>query len=41
MRDGLDFVDLPNPKVRRPPVRLEQWIMIGAEMSDGQQPPAP
>jgi hypothetical protein len=22
-----------NPKVRRPPVRLEQWIMIGTEMS--------
>src|SRR6202521_4795381 len=33
MRYGLDFVDLQNPKVRRPPVRLEQWIMIGAEMS--------
>src|SRR4030088_2542524 len=33
MRYGLDFVDLENPKVRRPPVRLEQRIMIGAEMS--------
>src|SRR6266851_6296868 len=33
MRYGLDFVDLQNPKVRRPPVRLEQRIMIGAEMS--------
>ena len=33
MRHGLDFVDLQNPKVRRPTVRLEQRIMIGAEMS--------
>src|SRR6266849_935679 len=33
MRYGLDFVDLQNPKVRRPPVRLEQRIMIGAELS--------
>ena len=33
MRYSLDFVDLQNPKVRRPPVRLEQRIMIGAEMS--------
>src|SRR3982074_2373981 len=33
MRYGLDFVDLQNPKVRRPPMRLEQRIMIGAEMS--------
>src|SRR6202521_2092832 len=33
MRHSLDFVDLQNPKVRRPPVRLEQRIMIGAEMS--------
>src|SRR5712691_4500503 len=32
MRHGLDFVDLQNPKIRRPPVRLEQWIMISAEM---------
>jgi hypothetical protein len=31
MRHGLDFVDLQNPKVRRPPVRLEQRIMIGTE----------
>src|SRR3977135_4493113 len=33
MRHGLDFVDLQNPKVRRPTVRLEQRIMIGTEMS--------
>src|SRR6266852_3588338 len=33
MRHGLDFVDLQNPKIRRPPVRLEARIMIGAEMS--------
>src|ERR1700681_201484 len=33
MRHGLDFVDLQNPKIRRPPVRLEERIMIGAEMS--------
>src|SRR5712691_11333301 len=33
MRYRLDFVDLQNPKVRRPAVRLEQRIMIGAEMS--------
>ena len=33
MRHGLDFVDLQNPQVRRPPVRLEQRIMIGAEMA--------
>ena len=33
MRHGLDFVDLQNPKVCRPPVRLEQRIMIGTEMS--------
>ena len=32
MRHGLDFVDLENPKVRSPTVRLEEWIMIGAEM---------
>ena len=29
----LDFVDLQNPKVRPPPVRLEQRIMIRTEMS--------
>ena len=29
----LDFVDLQNSKIRRPTVRLEQWIMIGTEMS--------
>ena len=34
MRHGLDFV-LQNPQVRRPTVRLEQRIMIGAEMSRG------
>ncbi len=33
MRHGLDFVDLQNPKIRRPPVRLEERIMFGAEMS--------
>src|SRR6516165_2973985 len=33
MRHGLDFVDLQNPQVRRPPVRLEQRIVIGTEMS--------
>src|SRR5229473_7837692 len=33
MRHSLDFVDLQNPKVRRPTVRLEQRIMIGTEMS--------
>jgi hypothetical protein len=32
MRHGLDFVDLHYPKIRRPPVRLEERIMIGAEM---------
>ena len=35
MRHGLDCVDLQNPQVRRPTVRLEQRIMIGAEMSRG------
>src|SRR2546426_7128874 len=33
MRHGLDFVDLQNPKVRRPTVCFEQRIMIGTEMS--------
>jgi hypothetical protein len=33
MRHGLEFVDLQNPKIRRPTVRLEQRIMIGTEMS--------
>src|SRR4030095_3916165 len=33
MRHGLDFVDLQNPKVRRPPVCLEQGIMVGTEIS--------
>ena len=35
MRHGLDCVDLQNPQVRRPTVRLEQRIMIGAEMARG------
>ena len=33
MRHGLDFVDLQNPQVRPPAVRLEQWIVIRTEMS--------
>src|SRR3982074_1495975 len=33
MRHCLDLVDLQNPKVRRPTVRLEERIMIGTEMS--------
>jgi hypothetical protein len=33
MRHGLDFIDLQNPKVRRPTVRREQRIVIGAEIS--------
>src|SRR5678815_3109260 len=33
MRYGLDFVDLENPKVRPPTVRLKEWIMIRAEMT--------
>ena len=33
MWHGLEFVDFQNPQVRRPPVCLEQRIMIGAEMS--------
>ena len=32
MRHGLDFVNLQNPKVCPPTVRLEERIMIGAEM---------
>src|ERR1700675_4134715 len=32
MRHSLDFVDLENPEVCRPTVRLEERIMIGAEM---------
>src|SRR5438128_6086668 len=32
MRHGLDFVDLENPEVCLPTVRLEERIMIGAEM---------
>jgi hypothetical protein len=32
MRHGLDLVDLENPKIRLPTVRLEEWIMIRAEM---------
>ena len=30
---GLDFVDFQNPQVRRPTMRLEQGIVIRAEMS--------
>src|SRR5260370_28354950 len=33
MWHGLDFIDLQNPKVRRPTMRLEQRIVIGAEVS--------
>ena len=33
MRHGLDFVHLQNPKVRHSTVRLEEPIMIGAEVS--------
>src|SRR5262245_46286570 len=33
VRDRLDFIDLQNPKIPRPPVRLEYWIMISTEMS--------
>jgi hypothetical protein len=32
MRHRLDFVDLENPEVCLPTVRLEERIMIGAEM---------
>src|SRR5229473_3131879 len=32
MPHGLDFVDLENPEVCLPTVRLEERIMIGAEM---------
>ena len=32
MRHGLEFVDLQNPRVRPPLVRLEERIRIGAEM---------
>jgi hypothetical protein len=39
MRPGLDFVDLHNPQIRRRPVRLEQWIVIGTEMSGYTLPP--
>jgi hypothetical protein len=33
VRHSLDLVDSENPQVRLPPVRLEQRIMIRAEMS--------
>src|ERR1700704_2669848 len=33
MRHRLNFVDLQNPKVGRPPVCFEERIMIGTEMS--------
>ena len=32
VRHGLDFIDLENPKVRLPPVSLEERVMIGAQM---------
>src|SRR5882672_2923001 len=32
MRHGLDFVNLENPQVRLPPMRLEQRIVIRTEM---------
>jgi hypothetical protein len=32
VRHGLDVVDLENPEVCLPTVRLEERIMIGAEM---------
>ena len=32
MGHGLEFVNLENPQVRLPPVRLEEGVMIGAEM---------
>jgi hypothetical protein len=35
VRHGLDFVDLQNPKVRHPPVRFEQRIVIRTEVSRG------
>src|SRR6187200_3038663 len=38
MRHGFDFVDLENPKVRPPTVRLEQRIVIGTEMSGNALP---
>src|ERR1700738_2107780 len=38
MRHGFDFVDLENPKVRPPTVRLEQRIAIGTEMSGNALP---
>jgi hypothetical protein len=33
VRHGLDFVDLENPQVGHPPVRVEQRIMIGTEVT--------
>ena len=32
MRHGLEFVNFENPEVRLPLVRLEEGIMIGAQM---------
>src|SRR5262245_60923957 len=32
MRYGLEFIDLENPEVRPPPMRLEAGIMIGAQV---------
>ena len=33
MRHRLDLVDLQNPKIRRPAVRLEYRIVVGTEIS--------
>ena len=33
MRHGLNVVDFQNPKMGRPTVRLEHWIVVRAEMS--------
>jgi hypothetical protein len=33
MRHGLEFIDLQNPQVCPPSVRLEKRIMIGAELA--------
>jgi len=30
MRDGFDFLDLEDSQVREPPVKAEQWIVVGA-----------
>ena len=33
MRHGLEFLNLENPQVRLPLVRLEEGILIGAELA--------